>query len=92
MTVGKIENAALQTQQTKDEIKFIRGIGRQSVPATKGVPRAELLRGYLVGCLNRERWDGIDRARVMAFAEAELAEVGAGGTATEGHNVRSTTR
>ena len=87
MTVGKIETAALQTQQTKAEIKFIRGIGRQQVPATAGVPRAELLRGYLAGCQKRERWDGIDRARAMSFAEAELAEVGAGETATEGHNV-----
>ena len=69
--MGKIEQVV--TQQTKDEIKFIRSIGTNS-QATKNKSRAELLRGYLEGCRKRACWDGIDRDTAIATAEAELAK------------------
>lgn len=76
--------------ETTHEIAFLRKIGTYNEHARR-IPRAELLRGYLAGCKKRTRWGTIDSAKVIAFAEAELArEVGAGRTATDGHNAKIT--
>lgn len=70
--------------ETTHEIAFLRKLGTYN-EHTKRIPRSELLRGYLAGCQKRTIWENINKDKVVAFAEAELArEVGAGSTATEG--------
>lgn len=58
---------------TANEITFIRhlGTGRWSVDslAVKECSRVELLTLYLAGARKRDSWDGIDKDKVVQYAE-----------------------
>jgi hypothetical protein len=58
---------------TGNEITFIRNLGRHALTKS-GMNRADLLRGYLVGARQRDRWDGIDREQVLGFASECLRQ------------------
>lgn len=63
------------TDTTKHEIEFIRNLGKHNIhnenySGTKD--KKTLLLGYLKGIEKREKWDGIDKKAVMAFAEKAL--------------------
>lgn len=53
--------------QTIDEINFVRKLG------TRFSGRAELLSRYLEGCAKRERWDTLNKDKILITAQRELA-------------------
>ena len=59
------------THETNNELEFIRTIGTHSLH-TRKIPRAEMLKRYLVGCEQRTNWMSIDKEKVMEFARTEI--------------------
>jgi hypothetical protein len=59
---------------TANETAFIQSIGSFSVIGLNCSKR-KLLQGFLTGCALRDRWSGLDRKRVIAFAESELKKM-----------------
>jgi len=59
--------------RTDDEILYIQGIGKHS-PQTEKTSRKEILKLYIDGLNLRNDWVGLDKDKVIAFANKELYE------------------
>ena len=66
---------------TRDELQFLRGLGRHQIHIRRGddrprgvVPLSRLLRRYLDAADRRAIWDGIDKGECVKLAKALLAD------------------
>ncbi len=59
---------------TRDEIKFLKGLGQYTHPnAKQGATRLQLLRNYLASMSRRKEWGLIDPAAVRAEVVSMIA-------------------
>ena len=59
--------------QNQNELRFIKGIGTGTFSSIPTLPsRAELLKGYLEACEQRNNWEGMDRDVIMGAVREEL--------------------
>lgn len=53
---------------TKNELDFLRDLGTgkySDVKRKKNRTRDHILKGYLIGCENRKKWENIDREIIL---------------------------